>query len=51
MFDPVYGGTFAGTGRGTWLYSGESVVLMGIIRMPFAKLRKATDSGRILEFT
>ena len=27
-FDPMYGGTFAGIGRGTWFYSGESVVLL-----------------------
>ena len=27
MFDPMYGGTFAGTGRGPWFYGGESVVL------------------------
>ena len=26
-FDPMYGGTFAGTGRGPWFYGGESVVL------------------------
>lgn len=26
-FDPMYGGTFAGIGRGPWFYGGESVVL------------------------
>ena len=26
-FDPMYGGAFAGTGRGPWFHGGESVVL------------------------